>query len=69
MVCPLCNEEVEQLAEEPASHLVVTLSGTLKEQHVHVHGSLENKLMVAMMVDAIIKECGLEGLFIKQGAI
>ena len=67
MLCPFCSEEVEGLQNEPAGHVLVGVTGTLKEHHTHVHGSLENKLLMIKMVDAIITECGLESFFKKTG--
>ena len=69
MECPFCNEEVDALQPEPAAHLLVTLTGTLKEQNVHVHGTLDDgEFMLVKMVDAIIRECKLEKHYINKGA-
>ena len=68
MKCSFCDDEIEELNEEAAAHIVVSLSGTLKEQHTHVHvHDIADTFLLIKMVDAIIKECQLQSYFVKKG--
>jgi len=54
MICPFCD--IELPVNDVVEHLVVTLNS--KGLH-HVHGPIEDKRMMANLIQRIAKEVGL----------
>lgn len=57
MQCPFCRIEVQQWDKPRKSHLVVTRNS--QDDHVHVHGDLENKELMRELLDAATLEANI----------
>ena len=65
MKCLFCEEDIKEFDEEPIAYIMANVTGVRKETQVHLHGTIEDKTMMIKIVDALIKECGLESDFTK----
>lgn len=57
MLCPFCKISVSQWDKPRKSHLVVTRNS--QDDHVHVHGDLDNKQSVRELIDAVLLETNI----------
>jgi len=60
MICPLCTDKRELKPDKKnqlKEHLVVTLD---KKNHIHVHGPIKNKELMAEMIKAIARRSDIE---------
>ena len=66
MKCLFCEEDIVEFDGEQDAYLVTTVKGPRKEAHVHVHGTIDDITLNILMIDAIIKECGLENYYTRN---
>ena len=66
--CAICLSEIKEFNEgKKIAHLSVSLNETdNKENHVHVHGDLDNKEAMTQIIDSAIQELNLESVFTKK---
>ncbi len=66
--CAICLSEIKEFNEgKKIAHLSVSLNETdNKENHIHVHGDLDNKEAMTEIIDSTIQEIGLENVFVKK---
>lgn len=65
MKCFFCEEDIKEFDTEPIAYVIAGVTGIRKETQVHIHGTIEDKTMMIKIVEAMIKECGLEADFNK----
>lgn len=60
MKCPVCNVEVPHLDKErvPGGHLIAVKSA--KDDHIHVHGDIDNKPLMREFMDIVELETKIE---------
>jgi hypothetical protein len=60
-ICPFCDKEHNKIKHikvtRVESHLIVTKDG---ENHIHVHGPINDTPMIIEFITAIAKEAGIE---------
>lgn len=60
MICQLCTDKREFKPDKKSQlkeHLVVTLD---KNNHIHVHGPIKNKILMAEFIKAIARRSDIE---------
>ena len=57
MLCPFCKISVPQWDKPRKSHLIVTRNS--QDDHVHVHGDLDNKQSMRELIDVALLEANI----------